>query len=156
MGQLPGDLEELEESRARKMMRIQKVRVAMGELDIVGQNVWDHVGPRPRMGRVVSESVLNRASPAYRYVQDSYARLKLIISPPFASQASAMSQSSSTSFSTGTESTSSATTVTSPGTSKGSWGDMMLSTNTGQINQARPLPIPETQSSNLDPVRFTP
>ena len=68
MGQLPGDLEEIEESRAREMMRIQKVRVAMGELDILGQNVWDHVGIRPRMGRIVSESVLQRSSPAYRYV----------------------------------------------------------------------------------------
>jgi hypothetical protein len=61
-------LEEIEESRAREMMRIQKVRVAMGDLDVVGQDVWDHVGPRPRMGRVVSESVLNRPSPAYRFV----------------------------------------------------------------------------------------
>jgi hypothetical protein len=56
------------------MVRIQKVRVAMGELDIVGQNVWDHVALRPRMGRVVSESVLNRSSPAYRYV-----RLSMIV-----------------------------------------------------------------------------
>lgn len=68
MGQLPGDIEEIEESRAREMMRIQKVRVAMGELDILGQDVWDHVGIRPRMGRIVSESVLHRSSPAYRYV----------------------------------------------------------------------------------------
>lgn len=71
VGQLPGDLEEIEESRVREMMRIQKVRVAMGELDIVGQDVWNHVAVRPRMGRVVSESVLNRPSPAYRYVQPS-------------------------------------------------------------------------------------
>jgi len=66
VGHLPGDLEELEESRAREMMRIQKIRVAMGELDIVGQDVWNHVGVRPRMGRVVSESVLVKSSPAYR------------------------------------------------------------------------------------------
>jgi len=52
----------------------------------------------------------------------------------------------------GTGSTSSATTVTSPGTSKGSWGDMMTSTNTGQVSQARPLPTPEGQSRKLDPV----
>lgn len=77
---------------------------------------------------------------------------ELTLSPPFASQASAMSQSSSTTYSTGTGSTSSATTVTSPGTSKGSWGDMMTTTNTGQVNQARPLPIPEGQSGKLDPV----
>ena len=63
-----------------------------------------------------------------------------------------MSQSSSTTYSTGTGSTSSATTVTSPGTSKGSWGDMMTSTNTGQVNQARPLPIPQGQSGTLDAV----
>jgi hypothetical protein len=135
------------------MMRIQKVRVAMGELDIVGQNVWDHVAPRPRIGRVVSESVLNRSSPAYRCVQMTMIDTReLISSPPFASQASAMSQSSGTTYSTGTGSTSSATTLTSPGTSKGSWGDMMTSTNTGQVNQARPLPIPEGQSGKLDPV----
>jgi hypothetical protein len=77
---------------------------------------------------------------------------ELILSPPFANQASAMSQSSSTTYSTGTGSMSSATTLTSPGTSKGSWGDMMTSTNTGQVNQARPLPIPEGQSGRLDPV----
>ena len=29
---------------------------------------------------------------------------------------------------------------------------MMTSTNTGQVNQARPLPIPEGQSGKLDPV----
>jgi hypothetical protein len=81
-----------------------------------------------------------------------YGSRKLTYSPPFASQASAMSQSSSTTYSTGTGSTSSATTVTSPGTSKGSWGDMMTSTNTGLVNQARPLPIPEGQSGKLDPV----
>lgn len=81
-----------------------------------------------------------------------YDRKELKFSPPFASQASAMSQSSGTTYSTGTGSTSSATTVTSPGTSKGSWGDMMTSTNTGQVNQARPLPIPEGQSGKLDPV----
>jgi hypothetical protein len=63
-----------------------------------------------------------------------------------------MRQSSSTTYSTGTGSTSSATTLTSPGTSKGSWGDMMTSTNTGQVNQARPLPIPEGQPGKLDPV----
>jgi ribose 5-phosphate isomerase RpiB len=63
-----------------------------------------------------------------------------------------MSQSSSTTYSTGTGSTSSATTVTSPGTSKGSWGDMMTTPNTSQVNQARPLPIPEGQSGKLDAV----
>jgi len=65
-----------------------------------------------------------------------------------------MSQSSSTTYSTGTGSTSSATTVTSPGTSKGSWGDMMIASNTGPTNTGRPLPIPEGQSGKLDPVSY--
>jgi len=77
---------------------------------------------------------------------------ELTFSISFASQASATSQSSSTTYSMGTGSTSSATTVTSPGTSKGSWGDMMTNTNTGQVSQARPLPKPEDHSGKLDPV----
>lgn len=31
----------------------------------------------------------------------------------------------------------------------------MTSTNTGQVSQARPLPIPEGQTGKLDPVRPT-
>jgi hypothetical protein len=74
--------------------------------------------------------------------------------PPFASQASAMSQSSSTTYSTNTSSMSSAsaTTVTSPGTSKGSWGEMMTSPPLPLTHAARPLPIPDKQAGNLDPV----
>lgn len=65
-----------------------------------------------------------------------------------------MSQSSTTTYSTGTSSLSSAsaTTVTSPGTSKGSWGEMMTSPPLPQPHQARPLPIPEKQAGSLDPV----
>jgi len=70
-GQVPDDLQEQAESQAREVMRIQKARVAMGELDTVGQGVWDNISPRPRMGRVFSESVLVRSSPGYRYVSSS-------------------------------------------------------------------------------------
>jgi hypothetical protein len=49
-------------------MRIQKARVAMGELDIVGQGIWDNIALRPRMGRVVSESILVKSSPISRLV----------------------------------------------------------------------------------------
>lgn len=56
---LPCDLDETDQGRMREMMRIQKARVAMGELDVVGDAVWDNMA-RPRMGRVVSESVLNK------------------------------------------------------------------------------------------------
>jgi hypothetical protein len=67
-GQVPDDLQEQAESQAREVMRIQKARVAMGELDTVGRGIWDNISPRPRMGRVVSESVLVRSSPGHKYV----------------------------------------------------------------------------------------
>jgi hypothetical protein len=86
--------------------------------------------------------------------------------PPFMSQASVLSQGSTSTtrtsyFSgagTGTQSStpsmSSATTLTSPGTSKGSWGDMMMSPPLPlHESPSRPLPIPQTQSSmKIDPV----
>ena len=62
---VPGDLNE-EDSRMREMMRIQKARVAMGELDIVGNEVWDRIH-KPRMERVVSESVLMNATTRRAY-----------------------------------------------------------------------------------------
>jgi hypothetical protein len=131
-------------------MRIQKARVAMGELDVVGQDVWDHISPRPRMGRVVSESVLLKSGASHRYVNKTHG-VMLTSRPPFASQTSGMSQSSATTYSTaGTSSISSATTITSPSTSKGSWGEM-LSPPVVQPYHARPLPIP-SQSNKLDPV----
>lgn len=52
----------------REVMRIQKARVAMGELDTVGSEIWDQMsagagaGARPRAGRVVSESVVNKCT----------------------------------------------------------------------------------------------
>jgi len=49
-------------------------------------------------------------------------------------------------------SSASATTVTSPGTSKGSWGEMMTSPPLPQPTQVRPLPIPEKQAGTLDAV----
>lgn len=64
-GQVPDDLEERAESEAREMMRIQKARVAVGELDVVGQGVWENISARPRMGRVVTESVLLSSSTTY-------------------------------------------------------------------------------------------
>jgi hypothetical protein len=62
MASLPGDLDDANEGRLREVMRTQKARVAMGELDVVGDAVWDNMN-RPRMGRVVSESVLNKHTP---------------------------------------------------------------------------------------------
>lgn len=48
------------------MMRIQKARVAMGELDIVGNEVWDRIH-KPRMERVVSESILTNSTTRRTY-----------------------------------------------------------------------------------------
>ena len=69
MAGVPTDLDE-DDCRTREMMRIQKARVAMGELDIVGNEVWDRIKPiKPRMERIVSESILTQpVSRTYRYV----------------------------------------------------------------------------------------